>query len=79
MPFDLVIRGATIYDGSGLPGFVGDVAVQDGRLAEVGGRPGAARREFQADGLAVAPGFIDSHTHLDAQLRQARSDSSSVP
>jgi N-acyl-D-amino-acid deacylase len=68
MPFDLVIRGATIYDGSGLPGFVGDVAVQDGRLAEVGGRPGPARREIQAAGLAVAPGFIDSHTHLDAQL-----------
>ena len=68
MPVDLVIRGATIYDGSGLPGFLGDVAVQDGRLVEVGGRPGLARREIQADGLAVAPGFIDSHTHLDAQL-----------
>lgn len=68
MPFDLVIRGGTIYDGSGLPGFLGDVAVQDGRLAEVGGRLGPARREIQADGLAVAPGFIDSHTHLDAQL-----------
>jgi len=42
--------------------------VQDGRLVEVGGRLGPARREIQADGLAVAPGFIDSHTHLDAQL-----------
>ena len=68
MAYDLVIRDATIYDGSGLPGFVGDVAVQGGRLAAVGGRPGPARREIRADGLAVAPGFIDSHTHLDAQI-----------
>lgn len=68
MPFDLAIRGATIYDGSGRPGYIGDLAVQGDRLAEVGGNVGPARREIRANGLAVAPGFIDSHTHLDAQV-----------
>ena len=68
MPFDLAIRGATIYDGSGRPGHTGDLAIQGDRLVEVGGKVGAARREIRADGLAVAPGFIDSHTHLDAQV-----------
>ncbi len=68
MPFDLAIRGATICDGSGMPAFVGDLAIDAGRLVEVGGRVGRARREFRADGLAAAPGFIDSHTHMDAQV-----------
>lgn len=68
MPFDVAIRGATIYDGSGMPAFIGDLAIEGNRLAEVGGRVGRARREFKADGLAVAPGFIDSHTHMDAQV-----------
>ena len=68
MPFDFAIRGATICDGSGIPAFIGDVAIEEGRLVEVGGRVGRARREFSAEGLAVAPGFIDSHTHMDAQL-----------
>ena len=68
MPFDLVIRGATIYEGTGMPAFVGDLAIKAGRLVEVGGRLGRARREFNGDGLAVAPGFIDSHTHMDAQV-----------
>jgi len=68
MPFDYAIRGATIYEGSGMPAFVGDLAIEGGRLVEVGGRVGRARREFKAEGLAVAPGFIDSHTHMDAQV-----------
>lgn len=68
MPFDIAIRGATLYDGSGMPGYIGDLAIEGDRLVEVGGRVAAARREFQAEGLAVAPGFIDSHTHMDAQL-----------
>jgi N-acyl-D-amino-acid deacylase len=68
MPFDFAIRGATIYDGSGMPAFIGDLAVEGSRLVEVGGRVGRARREFKAEGLAVAPGFIDSHTHMDAQV-----------
>ena len=68
MPFDFAIRGATIYEGSGMPAFIGDLAIEAGRLVEVGGRVGRARREFKAEGLAVAPGFIDSHTHMDAQV-----------
>ena len=68
MPFDIAVRGATIYDGMGTPGYTGDVAIRGDRIVEVGGRVGPARHELRADGLAVAPGFIDSHTHLDAQI-----------
>jgi N-acyl-D-amino-acid deacylase len=68
MAYDTVIRGGRIYDGSGLPSYYGDVAVQAGRIVETGRITGEARRVVRADGLAVAPGFIDFHTHLDAQL-----------
>jgi len=68
MPYDIVIKGGRVYDGSGLPSFSGDVAVQGGRIVEVGRVSGGARRTIQADGLALSPGFIDFHTHLDAQL-----------
>jgi len=65
---NLVIRGGLILDGTGAPGRCGDVAVQEGRLAEVGTVVGRGAREIEADGLVVAPGFIDPHTHYDAQL-----------
>ncbi|MDY7104800.1 MAG: amidohydrolase family protein [Actinomycetota bacterium] len=65
---DLVIRDGLIVDGSGLPGRRGDVGIRDGRLAAVGGRLGEARSELNAAGRVVAPGFIDPHTHYDAQL-----------
>lgn len=68
MPYDLLIKGGRIYDGSGLPSYMGDVAVQGDRIAEVGRLGIGARRVVHTDGLAVAPGFIDFHTHLDAQL-----------
>jgi N-acyl-D-aspartate/D-glutamate deacylase len=68
MPYDLLIKGGRIYDGSGLPSYLGDVAVEGDRIAEVGRLGNSARRVVHADGLAVAPGFIDFHTHLDAQL-----------
>jgi N-acyl-D-aspartate/D-glutamate deacylase len=64
---DLLIRGGTIVDGSGRAAFTGDVAVQDGRIAEVGSVHGTARRVLEADGLLVAPGFVDVHTHYDGQ------------
>ena len=58
--YDLVVRGGTIYDGSGRPGYVGDVAVRGDRIAYVGPRaPGDARREIDAGGRALAPGFIN--------------------
>jgi N-acyl-D-amino-acid deacylase len=61
---DLLIRGATVYDGSGRPGSVADVAVQDGRIAA----PGPARKTLDASGLALMPGIVDVHTHYDAQV-----------
>lgn len=66
--YDLVIRNGMIVDGSGMPAYRGDVAVADGRIAKVGRVTGAARREIDAHGKVVAPGFIDPHTHFDAQL-----------
>jgi N-acyl-D-amino-acid deacylase len=68
MSHDLVIRGGTIVDGTGAPSRSGDVAVTDGRIAEVGQVTGRGREEIDAAGLVVAPGFIDPHTHYDAQL-----------
>lgn len=68
MACDLLIKGGRIYDGSGLPSYLGDVAVEGGRIVETGRINGSAKRVIKADGLAVSPGFIDFHTHLDAQL-----------
>jgi N-acyl-D-aspartate/D-glutamate deacylase len=66
---DLVIDNARIVDGTGAPARQGSVAVRDGRIVEVGGVAGqAARERLDAGGLALAPGFIDPHTHYDAQL-----------
>jgi N-acyl-D-aspartate/D-glutamate deacylase len=68
-PHDLVIRGAKIVDGAGNPWFIGDVAVRGDRIAAVGRVPaGAAKRDLDARGLVVAPGFIDMHSHSDYVL-----------
>jgi N-acyl-D-amino-acid deacylase len=64
---DIVIRGGTIIDGTGMPGFAGDVAIDGDRIAAVGGRVGPARRVVDADGLLVTPGWVDVHTHYDGQ------------
>lgn len=64
---DLIIRGATLYDGSGAPGRWADVAVADGRIAAVGRVKEGARRTLDAGGLALMPGIVDVHTHYDAQ------------
>ncbi|HEX5019132.1 MAG TPA: amidohydrolase family protein, partial [Candidatus Binatia bacterium] len=66
--YDLILKGGRIYDGSGMPSYNADVAIQNGKIAALGRLNGNARRTLDVDGLAVAPGFIDPHTHLDAQL-----------
>jgi N-acyl-D-aspartate/D-glutamate deacylase len=68
MAHDLVIRGGFLVDGTGAPGRTGDLAISGGRIAEVGTVSGRGAREIDAGGLVVAPGFIDPHTHYDAQL-----------
>jgi N-acyl-D-aspartate/D-glutamate deacylase len=68
MDFDLVVRGATLVDGTGAPGRRADVAVRDGRIAAVGSPKGSAARTLDAGGRVVAPGFVDIHTHYDAQV-----------
>jgi N-acyl-D-aspartate/D-glutamate deacylase len=62
-----VIRGGTIVDGTGKPAFTGDVALDGDRIAQVGGKAGPGRREIDANGLLVTPGWIDAHTHYDGQ------------
>jgi len=66
--FDLVIRNGRIVDGTGAPGFLGDVAIEDGRIVATGSISDAGKTEIDAAGKVVAPGFIDPHTHFDAQL-----------
>ena len=67
MTVDLVVRGGTVIDGTGAPGRVADVAVDDGVIVEVGRVAGSGRREVDADGAMVTPGFVDIHTHYDGQ------------
>ena len=68
MAYDLVVKDALIVDGTGKAAYAGDVAVENGTIAAVGKVDGAAVRTIEADGQVVAPGFIDAHTHYDAQL-----------
>jgi N-acyl-D-amino-acid deacylase len=62
---DIVIRGGTIIDGTGRAASTGDVAIAGGRIAAVGGKAGPARREIDATGPLVTPGWVDVHTHYD--------------
>src|SRR5438132_7635847 len=72
VPADVVIRGATLYDGSGQPGRKGDLAIRGERIVAVGSFTLAGKpREIDGTGLIVAPGFIDLHTHSDNALTQS--------
>ena len=66
--YDLVIKNGFIVDGSGLPGYRGDVAIDDGRIVKLGRIEAKAKTTIDAEGKVIAPGFIDPHTHFDAQL-----------
>jgi N-acyl-D-amino-acid deacylase len=68
MAYDLLIKNGLIVDGSGMPAFRGDIAAKDGKIVEIGRLDGPARHAIDADGRAVAPGFIDNHAHYDGQV-----------
>ncbi len=71
MDYDLVIRGGTVMDGTGAPGRRADVAIRGGRVVEIGelgAARGSARQALDAEDRVVAPGFVDIHTHYDAQI-----------
>ena len=67
--YDMVIRGGTIIDGTGVPRYIADLAIKDGKIANISGRiRGGGAKEIDASGCIVAPGAIDLHTHYDGQL-----------
>jgi N-acyl-D-amino-acid deacylase len=68
MALDLLIRNGTIVDGSGAARYPGDVGIRQGRIVEIGRLRAGAERVIDAEGLIVAPGFVDGHTHMDAQV-----------
>jgi N-acyl-D-amino-acid deacylase len=68
MDYDLLIRGGRVVDGSGLPSYIADVGIKNGKVVDIGRLKGSAARTIDAAGLVVAPGFIDHHTHMDGQI-----------
>src|ERR1035441_934029 len=77
MAYDMVIRNGTVVDGSGLGSYPADVGIVGDRIAFVGRITERGDREIDAEGQVVTPGFIDGHTHLDAQVFWDASGSSS--
>ena len=68
MAYDLVIKNGTVVDGSGAPRFRADVGISNGRIAAIGRIRDKGKRTLDAEGHVVTPGFVDGHTHMDAQV-----------
>ena len=68
MEYDLKITGGTVIDGTGADRYKGDVGIKDGVIVALGDAPGEAARDVDATGKIVSPGFVDTHTHYDAQI-----------
>ena len=68
MQYDLLIQNGTLVDGSGMPRFQADVGIVAGKIAAIGKIRDSAKEVIDAEGHVVAPGFIDGHTHMDAQV-----------
>ena len=68
MKLDLLIKNGTVIDGSGMPRYRADVGVSRGKIVEIGRISSAAQEVMDAEGMIVSPGFIDGHTHMDAQI-----------
>lgn len=68
MSQEIVVKGGTIVDGTGADPFVADLAIDDGRITAIDKNVSGGREVIDARGLVVAPGFVDIHTHLDAQI-----------
>ena len=68
MSHDIVIRNGNVVDGTGSDAFEADIAIDGDRISEIGKVDGKGKEEINADGLHVSPGFIDLHTHMDAQI-----------
>lgn len=66
---DCIIRGGTVIDGTGTPGILADIGIRNGRIEAIGSIKDSATRVVDAGGLTVAPGFVDVHTHYDAQVK----------
>src|SRR5262245_12240452 len=68
MGYDIAIRGGMLVDGTGAPAVRADLGIENGMITAIGKLDGRAKREIDAEGMTVAPGFVDIHTHLDAQI-----------
>ena len=68
MSYDLVVKDGTVIDGSGQPGYRADIGIKNGKIWSIGRITESAKQEIDAEGHVVSPGFIDGHTHMDAQI-----------